>query len=40
MKKIYSNAEIEIVSFTAEDIVTASVAADSFDYVDNNAWDS
>ena len=40
MKDLYSKAEIEIIRFSAEDIVTASVAADSFDYVDNNAWDS
>ena len=40
MKKSYCNAEMEIIRFAAEDIVTASVAADSFDYVDNNAWDS
>ena len=38
-KRIYFNAEIEIVNLTSGDIVTASVA-DSFDYVDQNGWDS
>ena len=38
-KKIYFNAEIEIVNLTSGDIVTASVA-DNFDYVDQNGWDS
>ena len=38
-KKIYFNAEIEIVNLTSSDIVTSSTA-ENFDYVDQNAWDS
>ena len=38
-KKSYLLAEIEITSFTSQDIVTAS-SADSFDYVDGGAWDA
>lgn len=39
MKKNYSNAEIEIIRFTAEDIVTASSTGETFDYVDKDGWD-
>ena len=38
-KKSYLRAEIEIANFTSQDIVTAS-SADSFDYVDGDAWDA
>ena len=38
-KKIYFNAEIEVVNLTSRDIVTSSTA-ENFDYVDQNAWDS
>ena len=38
-KKSYLHAEIEITKFSSLDIVTAS-SADSFDYVDDNAWDT
>ena len=38
-KQNYTTAEIEIAKFSSHDIVTAS-SADSFDYVDDNAWDT
>ena len=38
-KRSYLPAEIEIAKFSSQDIVTAS-SADSFDYVDDNAWDT
>ena len=38
-KLAYVTAEIDVTRFGAEDIVTAS-SADSFDYVDNDAWDA
>ena len=38
-KQNYTMAEIEIAKFSSQDIVTAS-SADSFDYVDDNAWDT
>ena len=38
-KLTYVSAEIDVTRFVTEDIVTASTA-DSFDYVDNDAWDA
>ena len=38
-KRTYLSAEIAVTHFSAQDIVTASTA-DSFDYVDQNGWDS
>ena len=39
MKDFYSKAEIEIIRFTAEDIVTTSSWGETFDYVDKDGWD-
>lgn len=41
-RTLYVGAEIDIVSFTAHDIVTTSETGDSFDWVDKdpNSWDS
>ena len=38
-KITYESAKIDVLVFGAADIVTAS-SADSFDYVDNDAWDA
>ena len=38
-KRVYEKAEIDVLRFVAEDIVTASTA-DSFDYVDKDGWDT
>ena len=39
LKLAYETAKIDVTTFGAEDIVTAS-SADNFDYVDKDAWDS
>ena len=39
MKDFYSKAEIEVVRFTSEDIVTTSSWSETFDYVDKDGWD-
>ena len=39
MKDFYNKAEIEIICFAAEDIVTASWTNETFDYVDKDGWD-